>query len=83
MPKFPKGFGRRKSTTNALEDVQTVAPAESSFKVFDRHDHGREKSFDGGAKLAKTTRPSSSPLYKEDNMFEDLNASRYVLNPVK
>ena len=75
MPKFPKGFGRRKSTANAFEDVQESPVAEHSFKVFERPDGG-SKSFDGGVKLAKTTpvgRPKTS--HKEDNMFEDLITS--------
>jgi len=72
MPKFPKGFGRRKSTANAFEDVQDVpvAPAEHSFK--ERPDGG-SKSFDGGVKLAKAApagRPKTS--HREDNMFADI-----------
>jgi hypothetical protein len=77
MPKFPKGFGRRKSTANAFEDIQdepVVGP--STFKVFERPDGG-SKSFDGGVKLAKATtgahplgRPKTS--YREENMFEGI-----------
>lgn len=77
MPKFPKGFGRRKSTANALEDLQDAPGVEHSFKVFDRPDSG-SRSFDGGVKLAKSTnggfpvaRPRTS--YKEENMFEGLD----------
>lgn len=76
MPKFPKGFGRRKSTANAFEDVQDVPVVEHSFKVFERPDGG-SKSFDGGVKLAKATtgaypvgRPKTS--HKEENMFEGI-----------
>jgi hypothetical protein len=73
MPKFPKGFGRRKSTANAFEDVQESPVVEHSFKVFERPDGG-SKSFDGGVKLAKTIpvgRPKTSHR-SEENMFEDL-----------
>ena len=75
MPKFPKGFGRRKSTANAFEDVQESPVAEHSFKVFERPDGG-SKSFDGGVKLAKTMpatggRPRTSNK-AEENMFADL-----------
>jgi hypothetical protein len=78
MPKFPKGFGRRKSTANALEDVQDTPVAEHSFKVFERPDGG-SKSFDGGVKFAKAT-AMTAPVGKprtsrkmEDNMFDDLD----------
>ena len=81
MPKFPKGFGRRKSTANVFEDIQDEAPVgPSTFKVFERPDGG-SKSFDGGVKLAKATtganslgRPRTS--FKEDNMFEGIIANR-------
>jgi len=78
MPKFPRSFGRRKSTANAFEDIQDIPPPPvvgQSFKVFERPDGG-SKSFDGGVKLAKATtghfppRPKTS--YKEDNMFEGI-----------
>jgi hypothetical protein len=77
MPKFPKGFGRRKSAANVFEDVQESPVVEPSFKVFERPDGG-SKSFDGGVKLAKTMpvgRPKTS--YKtEENMFEHLYSNR-------
>lgn len=51
MPiKFPKGFQRRKSSGNALEEVRN--PPEPSFKVFERPTFGN-KSFDGGNALRK------------------------------
>jgi len=86
MPKFPKGFARRKSTANALED-QDAPVVEHSFKVFERPDGG-SKSFDGGVKLAKATaghppvgRPKTS--YREENMFEGIiNGNRYVFEIV-
>ncbi|KUJ22415.1 uncharacterized protein LY89DRAFT_298339 [Mollisia scopiformis] len=78
MPKFPKGFGRRKSTANAFEDG-TEAPVEHSFKVFERPDSG-SKSFDGGAKLGKTAiaAPGRRPLshLDDDNMFENIGSNR-------
>jgi hypothetical protein len=76
MPKFPKGFGRRKSTANVFEDIQDTPIAEPSFKVFERTD-GASKSFDGGVKLTKATtggfpagRPKTS--HREENMFEGI-----------
>lgn len=75
MPKLPKGFGRRKSTTNAL-DESPIAPVQPSFRVFERPD-GAGKSFDGGVKLSKhAARPSAAQRINGDNMFEDLKGSR-------
>ena len=79
MPKFPKGFGRRKSTPNVLEEFQNTPAVEQSFKVFERPEGGSH-SFDGGAKFARatgTTVPVSRPrTYKtEDNMFENLDGT--------
>lgn len=74
MPKFPKGFGRRKSTANELDDVQGIV-AEPSFKVFEREDGG-SKSLDGGRKFAKSaTAPALRPktsVIDDDNMFESI-----------
>ncbi|KAI9704245.1 MAG: hypothetical protein M1836_007106 [Candelina mexicana] len=61
MPiKIPKGFGRRKSSGNALEEVEN--PPEPSFRVFERP-QGGSKSFDGVNKLNRLSggRPLSSP----------------------
>ena len=76
MPKFPKGFGRRKSAANVLEDVQTSPVGQTSFRVFERPDSG-SKSFDGGLKLAKNT-PKAKEIqrHNEDNIFEDMKGSR-------
>lgn len=76
MPKFPKGFGRRKSTANAFEDIEDTPVAQPSFKVFERPDGG-SKSFDGGAKLRQAVTggpPTSRPktAHREDNMFEGI-----------
>jgi len=76
MPKLPRGFGRRKSTANAFEEIQTSPVAPTSFRVFERPDNGG-KSFDGGVKLAKTTAKANNiQKYNEDNIFEDLKGSR-------
>lgn len=78
MPKFPKSFGRRKSTANAFED-DTNAPAEHSFKVFERPDSA-SKSFDGGVKFGKvaTVAPGRTPLSRldDDNMFDNIGSNR-------
>lgn len=82
MPKLPKGFGRRRSTANALEEIQNSLPVQPSFRVFERPDGG-SKSFDGGMKLAKySPKPTSSQRHNEDNMFEDLKVNRYVGMPI-
>lgn len=77
MPKFPKGFGRRKSSINGLEDA-IDAPVEHSFKVFERPGTG-SNSFDGGAKLGQR---ASGPLARkplshlDDNIFEKVGSNR-------
>ncbi|KAL2072491.1 hypothetical protein VTL71DRAFT_11834 [Oculimacula yallundae] len=74
MPKFPKGFGRRKSTANELDVAQEASASEPSFKVFERDD-GASRSFDGGKKFAKSPtmplRPKTSAM-DDDNMFESI-----------
>lgn len=73
MPKFPKGFGRRKSTAIEL-DVAQGATSEPSFKVFEREE-GASRSIDGGKKFAKAAtvplRPKTSTV-DDDNMFESV-----------
>lgn len=62
MPiKLPKGFTRRKSSGNALEEVET--PPEPSFRVLERP-NGGNRSFESGDVL-KTSRPST----EDDNIF--------------
>ncbi|RFU25479.1 hypothetical protein B7463_g10857, partial [Scytalidium lignicola] len=79
MPRFPKSFGRRKSSSNALEIAQKEPEVESpsSFKVFERqpaHSH----SFDAGIKLGRSSviRQQTYPLENDENMFEDMKGSR-------
>lgn len=85
MPKFPKAFkGRRKSSTNVLEDLAIAAAppsGESTFRVLERPQHKPNISFDGGIKLAKAPveRPKTSPIKNgEENMFAGMNRDRYV-----
>jgi hypothetical protein len=82
MPRPFKGFGRRKSTPNELEDApeEPAGGSVSSFKVFERPVDGGSKSFDGGLKYAKalnvpTARPNTSHL-EDDNMFGHLGKNR-------
>ncbi len=79
MPKFPKGFGRRKSAANTFEDG-TDAPVEHSFKVFERPDTGSNKSFDGGAKFGKAAATAAGRTQlshlDDDNMFENIGSNR-------
>lgn len=74
MPKLPKAFGRRKSTTNALEEPFAEIPLnQQTFKVFERRDTG--KSIDAGGKF-RPGRPSLDPE-KDDNIFSGFS-NRYV-----
>ncbi|MCJ1419366.1 hypothetical protein MMC32_005720 [Xylographa parallela] len=66
MPiKLPKGFARRKSSGNALEEVPN--PPQPSFRVFERPEYG-SKSFDGGNNLKRISvgRPLSDGHFVED-----------------
>ncbi|MCJ1282059.1 hypothetical protein MMC26_001382 [Xylographa opegraphella] len=65
MPiKLPKGFARRKSSANALEEVPN--PPQPSFRVFERPEYG-SKSFDGGNNLKRISvgRPLSDGHFVE------------------
>ena len=82
MPiKFSKGFIRRKSAGNVLEEVEN--PPEPSFRVFERRG-GHSKSFDGSTALNNgiVNRPSTDD---PDNIFAGLQKprakSRYVSCP--
>ncbi|KAF4635561.1 hypothetical protein G7Y89_g2535 [Cudoniella acicularis] len=81
MPKFPRAFGRRKSTANALEDDPDAPVTEHTFKVFERPGtENKSKSFDGGSKFTKVIngpagRPNTSHV-EEENMFEHLGKNR-------
>jgi len=85
MPvKFPKGFGRRRSTATPFEDGSDAPAVEQSFKVFERPESG-SKSFDGKPKLTKAaiTTPPPQPIgrtravqLEEDNMFENVGKYR-------
>jgi hypothetical protein len=73
MPiKFSKGFIRRKSAGNVLEEVED--PPQPSFRVFERHS-GRTKSFDGSTALnnGAVNRPS---VDDPDNIFAGLEKPR-------
>ncbi|MCJ1380988.1 hypothetical protein MMC17_004097 [Xylographa soralifera] len=66
MPiKLPKGFARRKSSGNALEEVPN--PPQPSFRVFERPEYG-SKSFDGGNNLKRISvgRPLSDGHFVEE-----------------
>ncbi|EEP82930.1 predicted protein [Uncinocarpus reesii 1704] len=86
MPiKLPKGFARRKSSGNALEEVQP--PVEPSFRVFERP-HGPSKSFDGSSALQRMSgshREASLDDPYPDNIFAGIErpstGSQYVPDP--
>ena len=65
MPiKIPKGFQRRKSAGNDLDELPT--PPEPSFRVFERPQS--TKSFDGGNNLKRMSvaRPLSAGLFEQE-----------------
>ena len=67
MPiKLPKGFQRRKSSGNALDELQN--PPSSSFRVIERP--GNEKSFDGGA-ARRSAGPGAAPYRHRDSYDND------------
>ncbi|MCJ1261375.1 hypothetical protein MMC22_001239 [Lobaria immixta] len=68
MIKLPKGFTRRKSSGNALEELTN--PPEPSFRVFERPG---SKSLDGGNTLKRMSqgRPLSAGPHLDDNIFVD------------
>ncbi|OOF93674.1 hypothetical protein ASPCADRAFT_52755 [Aspergillus carbonarius ITEM 5010] len=74
MPiKLPKGFARRKSSSNALEEVQN--PPQSSFRVFERP-AGDKKSFSDGNLVSKRLsegQPLYSPSEDDNNIFASHN----------
>ncbi|PBP18504.1 hypothetical protein BUE80_DR010571 [Diplocarpon rosae] len=71
MPKFPKGFGRRKSAAKELDDVRG-AVAEPSFKVFERED-STSKPLESRRKFVRSaTVPKTSLMTDDDNMFENI-----------
>lgn len=74
MPiKLPKGFARRKSSGNVLEETPNP-PAAPSFRVFERPENTGSKSFDGGVNLMKKrtslARPLSEGQYLESEALQ-------------
>jgi hypothetical protein len=79
MPiKIPKGFGRRKSTDKALEEVENTL--EPSFRVFERP-AGGSKSFDAGnrLKIFSGTRPEIG-LNSKSNKGRDFVGDERVIS---
>lgn len=76
MPiKLPKGFQRRKSSGNTLDELQN--PPSSSFRVIERP--GNDKSFDGGAAIRSAGAGPASYISRTgyDHHGEDLFSVRY------
>lgn len=70
MPiKLPKGFTRRKSSGNALEEVET--PPQPSFRVFERPSVDKKSMSDGNllSKRLSSGHPLDSPTDENDNIF--------------
>lgn len=69
MPiKLPKGFQRRRSSANALEELPN--PPEPSFRVFERPEG--VKSFDGGNNFNRRSygRPLSAGQSGQDHFID-------------
>ncbi|KAK2762415.1 hypothetical protein FQN53_007546 [Emmonsiellopsis sp. PD_33] len=88
MPiKLPKGFARRKSSGNALEEIASPEP---SFRVFERPGAANRKSFDGATTLNSSNsdgshRNRSSEDPYANNIFAAVDTTpsaenRYVLD---
>ncbi|TQS39067.1 hypothetical protein Golomagni_00412 [Golovinomyces magnicellulatus] len=84
MPRFPKGFGRRK--TLAPTDKTNDNQVEQSFKVFNRSEEAG-KSLDGGIRLFKpipaTVKRTSSKQVDDYNLFENIGSNQfqaYIVN---
>lgn len=83
MPiKLPKGFSRRKSSGNALDEVEV--PAQSSFRVFERPP-GERRSFNDGSLLSRNlSEPLHPPAEDTENIFagseKPLPKDRYRLS---
>jgi len=77
MPiKLPKGFQRRKSSGNALDELPN--PPEPSFKVIERPTN-QGKSFDGGLSMRMASQPPRPPPKTSfDNYEEDLFSPAHV-----
>lgn len=78
MPlKFSKGFQRRKSSGNALEEFAN--PSQPSFRVFERP---ASKSFDAGNTLKRMSqgRPLSAGPQLEENRFSDSSTGPGLTN---
>jgi hypothetical protein len=73
MPiKLPKGFQRRKSSGNALEEVRNPPDSSYSFRVLERP-ASKGKGFDGGLSLRMTGTPNPKPLQKDDLDHDELD----------
>ncbi|KAL4911617.1 hypothetical protein BDW74DRAFT_10853 [Aspergillus multicolor] len=71
-----KGFTRRKSSGNVLEDVEN--PAQSSFRVFERPSTGRKSLSDGNLLRQRTADgPSPGSPPEDDNIFAGSDGPAY------
>ncbi|KAJ9640151.1 hypothetical protein H2204_003376 [Knufia peltigerae] len=73
MPiKLPKGFQRRKSSGNALDEIEhpSASGSGSSFRVLERP-ASKGKSFDGGVSLKKGGSPVPRPPPKDGSGYEE------------
>lgn len=85
MPiKLPKGFTRRKSSGNVLDEVES--PPQSSFRVFERSSGDRKSVNDASLLSRRVTEPPQSSTVDTENIFagsERLHPqNRYGYSPV-
>lgn len=73
MPRFSVAFARRKSNADDIENAEVMPPGQGTFRVLERHDYSGVKSFDGGVKMARATKPD---FQADDNIFSDMKANR-------
>ncbi|KHN95372.1 uncharacterized protein MAM_06876 [Metarhizium album ARSEF 1941] len=81
MPRFSVAFAKRKSAADVHENAPIAPQDAPSFRVIERSEIESGRSFDGGARMARTSRsfPVKTNLVDlgvEDNMFADLKINR-------
>lgn len=68
MPiKLPKGFTRRKSSGNVLDEVES--PPQPSFRVFERSSGDRKSVNDASLLSLRVTEPPQSSTEDTENIF--------------
>ncbi|OAA49412.1 hypothetical protein NOR_01335 [Metarhizium rileyi] len=81
MPRFSVAFTKRKSAADVHENIPVTPQEAPSFRVIERSEIQSGRSFDGGARMTRTSKtfPVKTNLVDlgaEDNMFADLKINR-------